>query len=200
MVGPTRHDHACVRNEPVGRWSVSHPDACAGRLLPCLVRTEGQALQFAQHGLQIKILPQSIVELRKAGKIELFEGRLQLSSSAIKAVSVNGLNYNAKSVMLGRSAQKMTAISFDDFILREYEMNGSTPKLLAAKFAVKKDFIDFTRFYFTSGAEYRTFLRSAGRAWKAEFVRQNEAQTKVLKRSVASEEKVPSKLSKKVRH
>lgn len=170
------------------------PDACAGNVSPCLIRTAETEFRFQLNGLQVKVLPQSIVKVNSSDKAESFEvleGRLHITDSeAWKSVLVlNQIPQPKAAVLVSRFSDQLKILRLHDFNLSEYRIQAkSEPKVLKSGFANKKDFIHFSKYYFQRAAEYKKFLFQSAQMWKHEFARQNEAQTKVLRRGIASVE------------
>lgn len=171
------------------------PDQCAGRESPCLIRVGPRAFEFEDHGLKLRILPQAIVKLTAgtadgALALEVYEGRVHVTpvEGALKRnLTVQQLAQPAAALLVSRFGDRLRILRLNDFVLGDYEIQlKEPPRQIRSGFATKKDFVDFTRFYFQAAGEFKAFLNRQGEAWKSEFQRQNAVQTKVLNRSVAS--------------
>lgn len=171
------------------------PDGCAGQVSPCLIRAGAEGFSFKVGGLQVKVLPQSIVKIissKNSESFELHDGRLHISATeewASSSLVINQLVQSEPGVLISRQKDQLKIMRLRDFTLTEYRMRAkSEPQELKSGFANKKDFIHFTKYFFQQAAEFKAFLNRTGKSWKSEFARQNEDQTKVLRRGIASVE------------
>ncbi|MEQ1722603.1 MAG: hypothetical protein ABL930_05470 [Pseudobdellovibrio sp.] len=174
---------------------VQVPENCINRVSPCLVRSEDRDFQFMHRGQAVKLLKESIVKIsfdENQNNFELLEGRITLDE---KDKSVPELLINSKAVRSGqlyasRFGKNLKILDFKDFVLSEYltSAQGAEPQQLKSDFINKQDFIEFTKHYYSSTAQYKSFLVSIESDWKQEFKKQNNSQTKVLMRSIASEQ------------
>ncbi len=175
---------------------VQVPENCINLTSPCLVRSEDRDFQFLHRGQAVKLLKESIVKITfddNQNNFELIEGRITLDE---KDKSIPELFINSKAVRSGqlyasRFGKNLKILDFKDFVLSEYLTSlkaAEPPQQLKSDFVTKKDFIEFTKHYFSRTSHYKSFLVSIEKAWKQEFEKQNSSQTKVLMRSIASEE------------
>lgn len=174
---------------------VQVPENCINRVSPCLVRSEDRDFQFNQRGQTVKILKETIVKMsfdENQNNFEILEGRITL----LEQQKIAGeLKINSKPVRSGklyaaRFSKDLKVLDFNDFVLSEYLIDPpkTLPQLIKGDFINKKDFIEYTKYFFRSTAQYKGFLASIEGDWKREFDRQTNSQTKVLMRSIASEQ------------
>lgn len=174
---------------------VQVPENCINRISPCLVRAEERDFQFKQRGQSVKILKETIVKMEfdeNQNNFDILEGRISL----VEQEKIPGeLKINAQPVRSGklyasRFTQDLKVLDFNDFVLSVYQINPpkTLPQLIRGDFINKKDFIEYTKYFFRSTAQYKGFLASIEEDWKREFKRQTNSQTKVLMRSIASEQ------------
>jgi hypothetical protein len=175
---------------------VQVPENCINRVSPCLVRSEDRDFKFMQHGQEIKLLKDSIVKItfdENQNNFELLDGRITLDE---KDKSISKLLINSKAVRSGqlyasRFGKNLKILDFKDFLFSEYltSTQVSEPhQQIKSDFINKQDFIEFTKHFFSSTSQYKSFLVSIEEEWKQEFLKQNNSQTKVLMRSIASEQ------------
>jgi hypothetical protein len=175
---------------------VQVPENCINRVSPCLVRSEDRDFKFTHHGQAVKLLKDSVVKItfdENQNNFELLDGRITLDE---KNKSVSKLLINSKAVRSGqlyasRFGKNLKILDFKDFLFSEFLTGAQQlgpPQQIKSDFINKQDFIEFTKHYFSSTSQYKSFLVSVEENWKLEFKKQNNSQTKVLMRSIASEQ------------
>lgn len=171
------------------------PENCINRVSPCLVRAEEKDFQFNQRGQTVKILKETIVKMSfdaNENNFEILEGRITLieQEKTTEELKVNSKPVRSGKLFASRFSKSLKVLDFNDFVLSEYVIDPpkTLPQLLKGDFINKKDFIEFTKYFYRSTAQYKGFLASIESDWKREFERQTNSQTKVLMRSIASEQ------------
>lgn len=173
---------------------VQVPENCIDRISPCLIRSESVDFQFKHKGQLVKLLKDSIVKItfdEYVNNFNLIEGRLILTE---KEKLASELVINSKSVRSGylfisRAMNSLSILDMNDFVFNEYEIMPTKAEMsqVRSDFINKQDFVEFTKKFYSSTVQYKSFLSSIESSWKLEFNKQNRHQTKVLKRSIASE-------------
>lgn len=181
--------------QPSKAQLVQVPENCINKLSPCLVRAEERDYEFKHRGQLVKILKETIIKMdfdENQNNFEILDGRITLIEQDKNAIE---LKINSKSVRSGklfasRNSKNLKVLDFNDFVISEYVIDSpkSLPQVVKADFINKKDFIEFTKYFYRSTALYKGFLASIEDDWKREFDRQTNSQTKVLMRSIASEQ------------
>ena len=176
--------------------TVQVPENCLNRISPCLIHTEDSAFEFNHDGQQVKLLKEAILKLsfdENSSNFEVIEGLISLNEKkkTQKLLFINNKPVRSGLLMVNRLKNNLRILDLNDYILSEYQVisNNTEPKLIKADFIIKVDFIFFTKFYFQSVPQYRSFLSLHSQNWKNEFNKQNSNQTKVLLRNIASEQK-----------
>lgn len=175
--------------------TVQVPELCAAKQSPCVIRTDDQFFIYRQQGLQIKIVRESIVKIIKTDNhlnFDILKGRIELQEyePTKTTASINDVLIDGSRVMAHRLRESFEIFDLNAYNLARYQIKqGVYPERLSQNFISKADLVQFTRHYFASVDQFKSFLGSIEKNWVAEFKRQNENQTKALLRSVASEEK-----------
>lgn len=175
--------------------TVQVPEDCLGKVSPCLIHTADNAFQFIYDGQRVTLLREAVLKItfdEKKSNFNLFDGRIILKKidKNQKLLSINSLPVKSGWQMVSRSNSSLSILDLKSFTLSSYEsLNESSGfKLLRADFIDKKEFVGFTKFYFQNLTDYKSFLAGQSRKWKKEFEKQNDTQTKVLLRTIASEQ------------
>lgn len=174
--------------------TIQVPENCLNRISPCLIRTEDNFYKFKLDGRQIVMLEDAILKIsvdEKKYNFEVIEGRISIISpnKIQKSLTINNKAVVGEILLVSRFLEDLKILDLGAFILNEYHVKpaGSSSDLVSSEFINKKDFISFTRHYFQSTNQYNRFLAAEAHRWKSEFLRQNNSQTKILQRSIASE-------------
>ena len=178
--------------------TIQVPENCIDKLSPCLIRTEDEVFRFIHDNQSVTLFSEGIVKINfdeKNNNFELIEGRLSLirpknlEKKVVKQLSVNKIDLEGEMFFIAKFSNRLTVLNLRDFILKEYriEAEGNQLALERSDFMNKKDFIDYTRNYFTNIQHYKKFLTIESSRWMREFKKQSENQTKVLQRSIALE-------------
>lgn len=173
------------------------PESCVNKMFPCLIRADSAAFKFIQNGYEAQLTAKSIVKITKENShinFEILKGHLSIKeiTSTENTVSVNSVLLNSPYVMASRELDQLEIFSLGKFTSSVYTIKtkeDSVPEHVKTIFLSKSELVDFTKVYFSNVNQFKYFLSSIEKTWKTEFQKQNEAQTKVLMRSVASEEK-----------
>lgn len=170
------------------------PEDCVDRVSPCLVRNEGKNFQFKVQNSKLSLVGGSILKIEKNSNevnLDLVDGYVSLvvPSSDILSVKIEGSALTEGRWMAARSPQRLDVLSLSDYQLKTYRRSGSAPKLelVKSEFINKKDFVTFVKNFFQNAQDYKSFVLSEASRWKSEFNRQNDNQSKVLLRTIASE-------------
>lgn len=170
------------------------PEDCVDRVSPCLVRNEGKNFQFKVQNSKLSLVGGSILKIEKNSNevnLDLVDGYVSLvvPSSDILSVKIEGSALTEGRWMAARSPQRLDVLSLSDYQLKTYRRSGSAPKLelVKSEFINKKDFVTFVKNFFQNAQDYKSFVLSEAPRWKSEFNRQNDNQSKVLLRTIASE-------------
>jgi len=171
------------------------PEDCIDHAYPCLIRADNM-FSFKQGNLNIRLTPKSILKITKENKqlnLELLTGRMSVNelTSSEETMTVNSVLMESSEFMVKRDHDELDLLSLTKFTRTHYLINvqENIPVRVRSNFLSKSEFIDFTRYYFSSIKDFKGFLTSTESKWAVEFQKQNESQTKALMRSVASEEK-----------
>ena len=171
---------------------VQVPENCVNRKSPCLLRTEDSYFEFSQRNLKIKMNPETILKLEfddSNDRIEILEGRLILDSNKSGGnVFIHAQPFQNGLYMVSRTASRLQALHLDNFNFEIYDLKKEATEIIRSDFIDKVELISFTKNYFSDFEKYRRFLGSIESKWKLEFEKNNNSQTKVLLRSIASEQ------------
>lgn len=177
---------------PVLAQSVQVPEACLNRVSPCLIRTEDAGLDFTQSGFKIHLHKESILRLTfddKSLNIDVIEGRLVVKSAQKQTFSLHQQPFKGSQIFISRYGSKLTVLNRDDFRLNQYNVSAGAATLpLKSDLVNKSELVSFTKDYFSNATQYKKFLASIESDWKAAFDAENNSQSKVLMRSIASAE------------
>ncbi|MEK6628766.1 MAG: hypothetical protein AABY53_09080 [Bdellovibrionota bacterium] len=159
-----------------------------------MIRTQESIYKFILDGKQVVMLEGTILKIKtneKKHNLEVIEGRISVitQNKSLKLLTINDKTADGDKLLVSRFLGDLKILNLGDFILKEYgvEPAMSKPDLIRSEFINKSDFISFTRHYFQDTKLYNRFLAAQAPLWKSEFLRQNNSQTKVLQRSIASE-------------
>lgn len=180
--------------------TIQVPENCINRVSPCLLRTEDSFFSFVQFDQKVTLFKEAIVKIsfdNKQSNFEIIEGRIRVdrlkqgAKSEQRQLHINGQVFPSGKLLAERISNNLSILNLKNFILSKYhlESNSPWPHLISAEFVNKKDFVLFTKYYFQTVGQYKDFLTSVEENWKKEFFKQNSNQSKVLLRSVASEQK-----------
>jgi|GEM_PF-5487053 len=195
--------------------TVQVPEACIGRVTPCMIRTEDRAFRFILGGRQIGMLKDTLLNITfvaNKNNIEIREGRISLGPEYknSKTLTVNNKFVDSNRLLMSRFVNKLTSLNLKSYILNTYnlqtrakksdvnlpsrlssefssELSSELSSEFSSEFITKKDFITYTKYYFKSRSQHNRFIANEAPKWKQEFTKQNDTQTKVLRRSIASE-------------
>lgn len=174
--------------------TIQVPENCLNKVSPCLFRTEDSSFRFQYDNQQVVLMKDGIIKIyfdENHNNFDLIEGRmnLQMLTKAVKSSSVNNISMDAGQFLISRFSNRLSILNLSHFILKEYSIStdGVKPSLVRSEFMNKKDFVEFTRYYFTNLQQYKKFLAGQSLKWKHEFELQSINQTKVLERSIALE-------------
>lgn len=174
--------------------TIQVPENCLNKVSPCLFRTEDSFFRFQHDEQQVVLMKDGIIKVyfdEKHNNFDLIEGRmsLQVKAKAAKSSSVHNISLDAGQFLISKFSNRLSILNLSHFILKEYSIgtDGVKPSLVRSEFMNKKDFVEFTRYYFTNLQQYKKFLAVQSLKWKHEFELQSTNQTKVLERSIALE-------------
>lgn len=173
--------------------TVQVPENCLSRVSPCLIHTNDSSYSFNYDGQQVTLQKEAILKIsfdEQRSRFEVLDGRISLKKKEknLKAIWINGISVTAGWHMVSRSRDRLSLLDMNSFVLSIFAASGNaafTP--LSSEFSDKNEFIGFTKFYFQNMTEYNAFLSAQSVNWKREFQKQNNNQTKVLLRTLASE-------------
>ncbi len=184
------------------------PEDCVNKISPCLIRSDSVKFEFKQGTVKVSLMKRSIIKMTDENghiNFEILKGYLSLAemAKADKTVSVNGVLLDSAKVFASRDKSKVQIFSVDNFMMSEYHLNfqnNDYPERVKSDLVSKSDLVDYSKNFFEQVGQFKGFLSSIEGAWKSEFKKQNESQTKALLRSIASEEKqVEERLKKQDR-
>lgn len=174
--------------------TIQVPENCLNKVSPCLFRTEDSFFRFQHDEQQVVLMKDGIIKIyfdENHNNFDLIEGRmsLQVKAKEAKPSSVNNISLDAGQFLISKFSNRLSILNLSHFILKEYSIgtDGVKPSLVRSEFMNKKDFVEFTRYYFTNLQQYKKFLAGQSLKWKHEFELQSINQTKVLERSIALE-------------
>lgn len=173
--------------------TVQVPENCLSRVSPCLIHTNDSSYSFNYDGQQVTLQKEAILKIsfdEQRSRFEVLDGRISLKKKAknLKVIWVNGVSVKAGWHLVSRNTGRLSLLDMNSFVLSTFEANGNAAfKPVSSEFIDKNEFIGFTKFYFQNMTEYNAFLSSQSVNWKREFQKQNNNQTKVLLRTLASE-------------
>ena len=173
------------------------PESCVNRVSPCLVRSDSVKFDFAQGPVKVSLMKNSIIKITDENghiNFEILKGYISLDelAQADKTVSVNGVLLDSAKVFASRERSQVQIFSLSNFVMSEYHLNYQSndfPERVKSVFLSKSELVEYSKSFFQQVGKFKLFLTSIEDEWKAEFKKQNESQTKVLLRSIASEEK-----------
>ena len=176
--------------------TVQVPEACINQVSPCLIHTAEADFQFDYDGQRVTLLKEAILKItfdEKKSHFELLDGRIVIKkvSKNLKTLSIDGQAVKTGWLMVSRSANTLNILDMKSFAMNRFESDGakSAFKATGSDFVDKNEFVGFTKFFFHNLRDYKSFLAIQAHNWKREFEAQNNSQTKVLMRTIASEQK-----------
>lgn len=91
--------------------------------------------------------------------------------------------------MASRVLRTLSVLDMKTFNFSVYEStaNQSVFTQVRSDIIDKTDFVSFTKYYFQNLRDYKSFLAVQASNWRREFAKENNSQTKVLMRTIASE-------------
>lgn len=181
------------------------PENCVNNVSPCLVRSDSKPFVFKQGELKIVLVKNSIIKIIEEGShinIEILKGfvDLQLTTKMSKTVSVNSVLIESVRSFTARDRDQLKILSHNNYVQTVYQLmsyNAEYAERIKSQFLSKTELVELSRHFFVNTSELKLFLKQIEKNWLAEFKRQNETQTKVLTRSIASEEKAVEERLKK---
>ncbi|MGZ3691040.1 MAG: hypothetical protein ACXVAX_06040 [Pseudobdellovibrio sp.] len=125
---------------------------------------------------------------------EILKGYISLEEKAESSipVSINGVLLDSVKVFASRDKSQVQIFNLTNFVMSEYHLNyqnNDYPERVKSVFLSKRELVEYSKSFFQQVGKFKVFLTSIESDWRAEFRKQNESQTKVLMRSIASEEK-----------
>lgn len=168
------------------------PEACVNKKSPCLVRTENSFFEFEHRDIKFKMNPETIIKLtydENNDHLEILEGHVILNSN--KSGSSKFVHHQPCDngmFMLSRENNKLKSLRLDNFKFELYELKNDAVEIVKSDFIDKLELISFSKEFFIDINKYKAFLSSIEKRWKEEFIKDNSSQTKVLLRSIASEQ------------
>lgn len=136
-------------------------------------------------------------------QIFVIQGALRLLPKGKKNhtnIEVNGVRVSSPFLIVRRDQETLQIFDTQKFVLSEYHLrlsssdedqvveSSETPELKKTEFLTKVQLVQFVASYFKDKKNVLSYLKSHEASWKAEFALQNEIQTKVIARAIASEE------------
>ena len=175
--------------------TVQVPEGCLGKVSPCLVHTDEKFFEFNYDGQKVRLLKEGILKIsfdEMKSQFELIDGRIDVKNieKNQRALFINGNQVKTGWVMASRILRTLSILDMKTFNLSVFEQVAGSPTeftQVRSDFIDKSDFVDFTRYYFQNLPDYKSFLLGQTGNWKREFAKQNNSQTKVLMRKIASE-------------
>ena len=176
--------------------TVQVPESCLNQVSPCLIHTAEGDFQFDYDGQRVTLLKEGILKItfdEQRSHFELLDGRIVIkkANKSLKALSINGQTMKTGWLMVSRSGNALSILDMKSFVMTRAESDGTKSifKTTGSDFVDKNEFVGFTKFFFHDLREYKSFLIIQAPNWKREFEAQNNSQTKVLMRTIASEQK-----------
>lgn len=171
------------------------PEDCLNRVSPCLIRNEGVNFQFKIQSSKFSLVGGSILKIEKDSRheinLDLIDGFISFVVAEVdqSKMKIQGSALSKGRWMVARSPQKLELLNLTDYQLRTFRKSTSKSdlELVKSEFINKLDFLNFAKNFFYKTQDYKNFVRSEAPLWKSEFDRQNEIQSKVLMRTIASE-------------
>lgn len=174
--------------------TVQVPEDCLGKVSPCLIHTDEKFFEFMYDGQKVKLLKEGILKIsfdETKSHFELIDGRIDVKKVDKKqrALFINGNQVKTSWLMASRVLRTLSVLDMKTFNLSVYEPAANQSAFVQVRSDIidKNDFVSFTKYYFQNLADYKSFLLGQGKNWKREFAKQNNSQTKVLMRTIASE-------------
>ena len=174
--------------------SVLVPEDCLGKISPCLVHTDEKFFEFMFDGQKVKLLKEGILKISfdlTQSHFELIDGRIDVKKieRIQRALFINGNKVKTGWIMASRVLRTLSVLDLQTFNFSVYEAaaNQSVFTQVRSDIIDKTDFVSFTKYYFHNLRDYKSFLAGQAGNWKREFAKENNSQTKVLTRTIASE-------------
>ena len=170
------------------------PEDCLGKVSPCLVHTDEKFFEFMFDGQKVTLLKEGILKIsfdQMKSHFELIDGRIDMKKTEKnqRALFINGNQVKTGWIMAGRADRTLSVLDMKTFNLSVYESAGKLAAFTPVRSDIidKSDFVSFTKYFFQNLTDYKSFLAGQAGNWKREFAKQNNSQTKVLMRTIASE-------------
>ena len=171
------------------------PEDCLGKVSPCLVHTDEKFFEFMFDGQKVKLLKEGILKIsfdQRQSHFELIDGRIDVKKieKNQRALFINGNRVKTGWIMASRVLRTLSVLDMKTFNFSVYEAVATTQSafaLVRGDIVDKTDLVGFTKYYFQNLRDYKSFLAAQAGNWKREFAKQNNSQTKVLMRTIASE-------------
>lgn len=170
------------------------PEDCLGKVSPCLVHTDEKFFEFMYDGQRVKLLKEGILKIsfdQMQSHFELVDGRIDVKKieKNQRALFINGNKVKTGWIMASRVLRTLSVLDMKTFNFSVYEStaNQSVFTQVRSDIIDKTDFVSFTKYYFQNLRDYKSFLAVQASNWRREFAKENNSQTKVLMRTIASE-------------
>ncbi len=172
------------------------PEDCLGKVSPCLVHTDEKFFEFMFDGQKVKLLKEGILKIsfdQTQNHFELIDGRIDVKKIERnqRALFINGNKVKTGWIMASRVLRTLSVLDMKTFNFSVYEATAKQSVFTQVRSDIidKTDFVSFTKYYFQNLRDYKSFLAGQASNWKREFAKENNSQTKVLMRTIASERK-----------
>lgn len=169
-------------------------DCIEGKVSPCLIHTDEKFFDFMYDGQKVRLLKEGILKIsfdEIKSHFELIDGRIDVKKieKNQRALFVNGNQVKTLWFMASRVMHTLSVLDMKTFNLSIFETTGKQAPFVPVRSDIidKNDFVSFTKYYFVNLKDYKNFLGAQAGNWKREFAKQNNSQTKVLMRTIASE-------------
>ncbi len=177
---------------------ISLPDYCfEKKISPCLVRVlNAETLIDKKNKLVFSMHENTIVKwlgFDENFSIDLLQGRMRVSAANQELFNVvlNDVKFSSSQIFAHRKEQILEVFNTKNFVLSQYEINEVQKKesvVAKSDFPTKAEMVEFVSAFYENKKELVSFLKDIEKPWQKEFQIQNDLQTKVLQRSVASVE------------
>lgn len=171
------------------------PESCLQlKVVPCLLKANSHvSIKNKKEDFEYKLTNSTILRWNKFGiemNLEVMQGDAYIKVDAKhSAIILNGILINSNEVFVTRFGNELKILDMKTYFLTQYQLpqiGKGKLVMVQSEFLSKVDLVNHISKYFKFKPELVVYLKSIQNSWKKEFVIQNENQTKVLRRSIAS--------------
>lgn len=171
------------------------PENCLQmKIVPCLLKANSHvSIKNKKEDFEYKLTNSTILRWNKFGaliNLEVMQGEAYIKTNeAIGPLTLNGIEVKSNEVFISRVGNELKILDMKTFFLTQYQLpqiGKGQLIMIQSDFLSKIDLVNFISKYFKAKSQLVVYLKAIEKSWKKEFIIQNENQTKVLRRSIAS--------------